>query len=89
MQVLKWKHSTTREAAKRAVQAELQKLGFSGKVTWKGDVCTATGPKGGSISLAFTDDTIVVEKAGEKGGAGALKKCRTLLGRLFANGEQK
>jgi hypothetical protein len=47
MPVLTWKHRTTKEAAKAAIQAELVKLGHGDAVVWKGfDVTARVGPLG-------------------------------------------
>jgi hypothetical protein len=88
MAELVWKHGTTAAAAREAIQAELCKLGYDGKVTWKGDEATASVGWGTVLNVSgkITSEAIILDKCGGAVGGTVLGKCREMLLRLFPNG---
>lgn len=90
MTVLVWKHGTTRAAAKKAVSAELAKLGYEGKVRWKGDSVTASIGLGLILSARgrVTDEAVVIDHCGGALGDQVLDGCRDMLRRAFPGGQR-
>jgi hypothetical protein len=88
--LMAWKHGTTAAAAREAIQAELCKLGYDGKVSWKGYEAAASVGWGivHSASGKITDEAIVVNECGGALGGIVLDNCREMLVRLFPNGGQ-
>jgi hypothetical protein len=90
MAVLTWKHGTTADAAREAIQAEIRRLGYEGYVTWKGNDVTASAGLGTLVSVSgrVTDEAVVLEKCGGALGGTVLSRCRELLERALPGGEQ-
>jgi hypothetical protein len=86
MPALVWKHGTTKEAARDALQAKLKELGHADRVRWDGFAATArAGPFGSVLDAAgaITDEAVVVERCGGLAKGAVLRACGELLRQLF------
>jgi hypothetical protein len=86
MTVLVWKHGTTKEEARKVIQAELRKLGYDGRVSWDEFRATArVGPWGTILNAAgeITETQVRLEKCGGAFGGLVLRQCRAMLAQLF------
>jgi hypothetical protein len=88
MPVVTWKHRTTKEAAKSAVQAELIRLGHGNDVVWKDFELTARVGFGAILNVRgmITNQEVVIEKCTGAMGGALLRECNDLLEKLFPGG---
>jgi hypothetical protein len=90
MPVLAWKHGTTKLEARKAIKAELRKLGHDGRVTWEEFTATArVGPWGTILDAGgeITEEEVRLEKCGGAIGGVVLHACRSMLAERFPGGE--
>jgi hypothetical protein len=88
MAILTWKHRTTKQAAKSAVQDELTRLGYGSGVDWNGFEATARVCFGRVLNAkgTITDTEIIVEKCDGFLKDKVLRECHELLEKLFPGG---
>jgi len=80
----------SRAEAREIIREELHRLGYDGRVTWKGDSASASVGWGTVLNASGegTDEAIVLEKCGGAIGGTVLGRCRELLERLFPGGAE-
>jgi len=88
MPLLTWKHQTTKDAAKTAVQAELTRLGHGDQFVWTDFEANARVGFGVVLNAKaiITDEDVVIEKCGGTKGTRVLDGCRQMFEKLFPGG---
>lgn len=89
MAAINWKHGKTQDEARAIIQAELDELGYAGKVSWKGNELVASVGFGTVLDLKgrVTEDAIVLDKCGGLAGGAVLAQCTEILARRFPAAE--